>query len=355
MALSFPSSPTTGDIFTAQNGFPYVYDGDSWTTLGSALDTNPFSTPLGLFKYRSVYTRGYTTGGYKSSSPWRNTNKTVHSTDTTTNLGDTIGTPCAYSMGAYSDKHQWVYQCSTSFPGTGVRTECVDMATESARTHNTDWDTSSAYSGYGDIGTVLSPGLTFAYLMGKGFRSCRHNMVTEVMADIGIYQNLNAFDNTASDFNAAWQGKTYGWFKSSHTGTINHKLAFATEVYSAAGLSVATDGWGKALSTKDGHTYVKNGGNVVSGIYKINDETGANISTTLTTPDGNAGEENYQTGQEHGYCIGHYNGVQNNNTYKVVHATDTFTTLGSTALPKGHDGISSASCASASLYILGGD
>ena len=67
------------------------------------------------------------------------------------------------------------------------------------------------------------------------------------------------------------------------------------------------------------------------------------------------GEENYQTGQEHGYCIGHYNGVQNNNTYKVVHATDTFTTLGSTAQPKGHDGISSASCASASAYILGGD
>jgi hypothetical protein len=353
MALSFPTSPSSGDVFTAQNGFAYVYDGDSWTTLGSAVDPNPFTA--NPFKFRSVYTRGYVTGGYKSSSPWKNTNRTVHATDTTANLGDTIGTPAAYTMGSYSDYHQYVYQCSTAFPGTGTRTESVNMTTEAARTHNSDWDTSSAYTGYSDIGVLLAPGLTLAYLTGKGYRSCRHNLVSEVMADIGTFPSIDAQDTSGSDFQTAWQGKTYGWIKSTHTGSLNLKFLFSTETFSAGGLSVGTDGWGKALSTKEGHAYVKNTGNIGNTVYKINDETGSNISTTLTTPDGNAGEENYQTGQEHGYCLGHYNGVQNNNTYKVVHETDTFTTLGSTAQPKGHDGMSSAACASASAYLLGGD
>ena len=40
-----------------------------------------------------------------------------------------------------------------------------------------------------------------------------------------------------------------------------------------------------------------------------------------------AGEENYQTGNKKGYCLGHYNTAQNNNTYKVNFTTDGYTTL----------------------------
>jgi hypothetical protein len=68
----------------------------------------------------------------------------------------------------------------------------------------------------------------------------------------------------------------------------------------------------------------------------------------------NSGEENDQTGQNWGYCVGHYNGAQNNNTYKVHSITDVYTVLGSDAQPKGHDGSSSGATASASALILGG-
>ena len=41
-------------------------------------------------------------GGYKSSSPWKNINRTVHSTDTTTNLGDQLTRGADYVNGAFT-------------------------------------------------------------------------------------------------------------------------------------------------------------------------------------------------------------------------------------------------------------
>ena len=129
-------------------------------------------------------------------------------------------------------------------------------------------------------------------------------------------------------------------------------FTFATETWTSGGTTVGTDGWGKALSTKHGHAYVKNGGNCVTSAYKLNDTTGAQIRTDLNFD--YSGEENFETGQNHGYCVGHYNGVQNNNTYKVNSLTDVYTLLGSDAQPKGHDGASSGANASASALTLGG-
>ena len=338
-SYDFPSSPSTGDTY-----FEYAFNGSSWTTNDAVFANN-------RFKYRSIYTRGYVSGGYKASSPWRNVNRTQHSTDTSTNLGDIMDKNSAYTMGSYSDYNQYVYQAYDGGTHTtlGNYTNSISMVTETGRTHDSAWDTPNNFGSYSDIGVVLSPGLTAAWLMGSGYDMCKHNLVTEIMSAHGVggaYQ---------SDFNAAWQGDTYGWFLSTYSpGSVNLRFTFATETYDSGGLTVGTNGWGKALSTKDGFAYVKNGGNVVNTVYKVDDGTGTNLNTGLTTPDGNAGEENYQTGQEHGYCLGHYNGVQNNNSYKVVHATDTFTTGGSDMQPKGHDGMSSASCASASALLIGG-
>ena len=35
-ALQFPANPSSGDQFTASNGIQYTYDGEKWTTLGTA-------------------------------------------------------------------------------------------------------------------------------------------------------------------------------------------------------------------------------------------------------------------------------------------------------------------------------
>ena len=60
------------------------------------------------------------------------------------------------------------------------------------------------------------------------------------------------------------------------------------------------------------------------------------------------GEENFEMGMRKGYCLGNYNGSQNNQTFKVNYSTDGATYLGGTAEPKGHSGMSSAHCSSAS-------
>jgi hypothetical protein len=346
MAFDFPTSPTTGTQYVAPSGVIYIYDsGGSWTTLGDTSSPNPF---INSFKYRSIYTHGLVSGGYKDSAPWRNSNKTVHSTDTTTNLGDLLDLAAAYVDGSYSDYYQYIYATSNSWPGTGSYTSSINMATEAGRTHSSSWDLTQNMTQYGDVGVVINSNLTMAWIIGNQTLFDKHNLVTETMYSAG----MGGSGGTAGDFIATWYGEYYGWVKHSYEGNRNLKLEFSTETWSAGGLTVGTDGWGKALPTKDGYAYVKNGGNIVNGIYKVNDTTGSNIRTDLTAPDGNAGEENYQTGQNWGYCLGHYNGAQNNNTYKVTHATDSLVSLGATAQPKGHDGMSSAATASASAAFL---
>ena len=92
---------------------------------------------------------------------------------------------------------------------------------------------------------------------------------------------------------------------------------------------------------------MKDGGNLNVTLKKFNDNTGANVSSFSVQ---DAGEENYQTGNKKGYCLGHYNTAQNNNTYKVNFTTDGYTTLGSASEPKGHAGMSSAALASSYTF-----
>lgn len=341
MAFTFPSSPSIGDQYVAPTGRIYLWDG-SWTTKGDTLDTNPFED--NSFRYRSIYTRGYVSGGYKSSSPWKNTNRTQHTTDITTNLGDQLDFAAAYIHGGYSDYNQYVYGTVDSFSGSSTHTSSVSMVTETGRTHDPKWDLKTTRD---DTAVLLTPSLSMAYITAGGSTTTdKHNYVTEVMYAVGSapagYKSGTSYGQVA-----CWNGPTKGWLYQSGGASFT----FATETWVSGGVSVGTDGWGKALSTKHGHAYVKNGGNIVTGAYKINDSTGANIRTDLNFD--NSGEENYQTGQDWGYCVGHYNGAQNNNTYKVHSVTDAYTVLGADSQPKGHDGMSSAAMASGSSMILG--
>ena len=341
MAFVFPSSPSLGDQFVSPVGKIYIWDG-SWTTRGDTTSPNPFTNS---FKYRSIYTRGYMLGGYKDSSPWKNVNRTVHSTDMTTNLGDMLDYGGSYAFGGYSDYNAYVYGVSDSFDGTNTYTSSVSMSTETGRSHSSSWDTKTTR---GQVACMMNSTLTMAYITaGNSTDTDKHNYVTEVMYAAGSAP-AGPTPGTSYGNNACWFGETKGWVWVSGGGNFT----FATETWSAGGTTVGTDGWGKALSTKHGHAYVKNGGNCVTSAYKLNDTTGAQIRTDLTFD--YSGEENYETGQNWGYCLGHYNGAQNNNTYKVNSLTDAYTLLGSDSQPKGHAGASSGANASASAFMLGG-
>ena len=195
---------------------------------------------------------------------------------------------------------------------------------------------------------MINPTNTIGYITAGGSTATdKHNYVTDTMYASGSV-GASAVTGTSYGNAAEWHGATKGWVQAAACS----QFTFSTEVYATVTATVGTDGWGKALSTKHGYAYVKNGSNTVAGAYKINDTTNAQIRTDLTFE--NAGEENYEMGQNWGYCLGHYNGAQNNNTYKVNYLTDAYTSLGTDTQPKGHAGASSGATAPASAYVLGG-
>ena len=65
---------------------------------------------------------------------------------------------------------------------------------------------------------------------------------------------------------------------------------------------------------------------------------------TYSKPRGNCGEENFGSGQDHAYCLGEFNGAQNNNSFRWNFYTETGPTGGYTMEPKGKAGSSSGSC-----------
>lgn len=341
MAYDFPSSPSTGTQYMSPNRL-YVYEGTAWSARGSDINPNPFNNS---FKYRTVYTRGYVSAGYRNSTPWRNVNKTVHATDVSTNLGDLLDYASSYINGSWSDYYHYVYgNGSQAVGGSSTYTSSINMATEANRSHSTNWDTK--YS-RGDCGVVINPGLTIAYITGGGDSNTdKHNLVTDIMYNAGSCPA----NPVASGATTSFFGEKYGWVSNGGNAALN----WSNETWTSGLMSLGGDGHGKSLSSKHGWAYSKPGSYASSNVLqKINDLTGATLSTTVYSPD-TSGEENFEVGQNHGYCLGNYNGAQNNNSYKVNYLTDAVTAGGADMQPKGHDGMSSGCCGSASAQIVGG-
>lgn len=339
-----PSSPTAGMIrFNTETNSMESYDSvlSSWTRL---------SPPGSTFRFRTIITRGYMLCGYKDSSPWRNVNRTNHSTDITTNLGDVLDYAAGYAGGGFSDYYAYVYSADNTVGGASTNTSSFNMATEAGRSHNASWDTKYSRS---DLDVLINPNWTIGYIVGGGYSEVdKHNYVTEVMYSAGSIGNAPSGGGTGGGI-GVFYGEKYGWV-SSGTSVCGY-LTFSSETWSSGGISWATDGQPKGLSSKHGYGYGGIGSYAGSlELYKFNDKSGSLIST-LSRAGGTQGEENLEMGQDWGYQIGGYNGSsQNNISWKLNYITDVFTLGGSDMQPKGHDGASSGATASASSQILGG-
>ena len=285
-----------------------------------------------------VITHGYVAGGYKDSSPWKNVNRTVHSTDTTTDLGDQMTRAACYCDGGNSDLYFYVYGIIDAFAGNSSETWSWHMSTSTGRGTNASWNMTV---GRDDLGTMVDYEHQGAriYCVGGGSNvTDRFNMKTETMLSVG------PTSGSSSDYTATAEGRLRGWQVTSTAATrATQSFQWSNETYSAWSSAPGTDGWGKAVSSYLGRFYMKNGGNLNATLVKCDDNNGTQSSSF---PIQDAGEENYQMGNLKGYCLGHYNTAQNNNTYKVNYNVDTYAALGSTAEPKGHAGMSSAALAS---------
>lgn len=341
----------SGDLeYVSPSGVLYVSDGTSYTTTGDSLPNNVFTN---LYKYRTIYTRGYLGGGYKNSTPWRNINRTAHSTDITTNLGDVLDRSSGYIDGGWSDYYGYLYVMMNGINQswgsgvTGTYVSSYNLTTETGRTNSTNWHLKT--NRY-EPGCIINSTLTIAYITAGGSTATdKHNYVTETMYVAG---SVAANPSVSADQAAVIFGETKGWVAA---GGGVASIDFATETWTNGGMAfTGTDGHSKALGSKHGHAYGKNAGNTATTqVHKYNDTTGSTIRNDIYTPE-SSGEENFQQGQNWGYCVGHYNGVQNNNTYKQNYLTDIITSMGADCQPKGHDGASSAGCSSASALLLGG-
>lgn len=342
MALSFPSSPSTGNQYIAPTGVVYVWDG-SWTTTGDTQASNPFANS---FLYRTIYTKGYMSGGYKNGSPWKNVNKTIHATDITTNLGDKLTYNSSYIGGGFSDFNTYIYPSTGQVGGSGTTVESMSMTSETMLTLDSARYLKTSRS---DCEALMTPALTAAYIVGGGTTAVdRHNFVTDVMYSAGTAP--------ASPLAGATVGAVavfFGEFKAWITQGAGSSFTWVTETWATGGMSWASDGQPKGWSSKHGHGYGGVGSYPGSSyLYKFSEATGTNLATV--NRDKTNGEENIQIGQNWGYMIGAYDGAgQNNDAARLNYLTDTYTALGSDSQPKGHDGASSGASATGAAVFVG--
>jgi len=350
MPLSFPSSPSAGTTYPAlPNGLLYVFDGYSWVMQANAR-TLALSGYFTSFLFRTIYTRGYTHCGYQNSSPWRNTNRTLHNTDTTTNLGDMMDNIQSYMDGGFSDFHTYCFNDSGGVQTTGNLTSIMNMTTETLRGHNGGADMKQSRQ---NLKALMNPSLTIIYCTGGNYNSTE-KLYTFSDTMLGLNTGITGNGNSGGTVGglSGFFGQYYGIVgANSSSGFLN----FSNETWSNGGWSFAssTDGQPKGLSSKHGVGYNASGSYAGSSTYyKFNDTTGSQLST-MSRPE-SCGEENCQVGQDWGYTLGSYDGNQTNNTTKVSYLTDSVVAGGSTMQPKGHGGMSSGCCGTGCCYLLGG-
>lgn len=274
------------------------------------------------FKFRQVVTTNYMLGGYQNGVLWNNVNRCVHSSDTTTNLGDGYIQNYHYKSGATGISRQYIWNGSfvTAF---NQRTE-------------TRSDSGTFTPGAANTSTIQDSEFIHAYINGEGVgQNYRWVFATE--------GSQAALGSGWGDHSAAIFGETRGiyWGNSGQT----QRLIFATEAVANMGYSAGAHGQQKGLSSKDGKGYGGAQGNYNGGnqFRVTNIESESNI-TTVGKPFGNMGEENYGHGQDKGYCLGTYDGAQNNRSFVLTYATNSGFETGGTTQPKGKGGCSSGHC-----------
>ena len=349
--LTFPSLTSTslsGSRYVSPNGVAYFWDGYSWNSSANSAGSSPIAQ--NPFLYRTIYTRGYVQCGYQNGSPWRNVNRTIHSTDITTNLGDIIDYVGSYLDGGFSDYSTYVFNDSNTHAGNTNITSSMSMVTETIRALSTNRYTTVNRA---NLKTLMNPGLTSIYIAGGGsVKTDKFSTITDSML----------VANSVGDCptSGGWNGGLSGFF-GQYYGIVGNdgssgSLSWTSETWTSGAWSWSTNtnGQPKGLSSKWGYGYSASGTWYGSSTYyKFNDTTGANVSS-FSRPE-TCGEENCEIGQDWGYTLGSYNGAgQTNNSTKTSYTTDTCVALGSDGQPKGHGGMSSGCCGTGSATLLGG-
>lgn len=275
------------------------------------------------YKFRQVISTTYMLGGYKSGVLWNNVNRCIHATDTTTNLGDNYINNFHYKSGAtgYTQVYIWNGGSVTSF----------DMRTETRRNQGS-WNMNGA-----NTGTLYEPDRNYGWIYGQGTGNTtrRWTFSTQSMTNI----NNNGWNSHGAGFSGETRG--YGW----DNGGYMREMDWSTESWRGAASNGGAHGQQKGMGSKDGKGYGGNQGSYAGGYqFRITNDITGERRGIVGKPFGNMGEENYTLGQDHTYCLGTFDGAQNNRSFRFTYATDSGFETGSTTQPKGKGGSSSGHC-----------
>ena len=292
------------------------------------------------WRYRTIINRGYMMGGYRSSAPWNNINQTIHSTDTTTNLGDIMTYQAAYHDGGFSDTVGMSWGVDNSYPGTTANGQSFNMTNNTSRGASSSWNMSVSRN---DLGCVNDDVNNYAYMTGGGSEATdRFNFTTDTRDTTIGNSGLSA------DYVGAADGGTHGYF---WNGT-HRKLTFSNTTFT--GMFATRGTHSKGLTSKWGFFYM-GPPNDTQDMLKVNTTTDTALGTLGQYPGVDSqGEHNFEMGQDVGYSIGMWQGdfSQANDSWKLYYSTDTFdqgVNGHATLQPKGHDGCSSGACYSTGI------
>tara|TARA_B100001564_G_scaffold124590_1_gene104004 strand:- start:1304 stop:2734 length:1431 start_codon:yes stop_codon:yes gene_type:complete len=317
------------------------------------------STGVDSWRYRSLITHGYISGGYKGSQPWRSMNKTWHHNDVTMYTGEQVDRAAAYCDGTWSDFNGYIHGTVNSYSGNSSHTSSYNLHTGICRNQGDGRFSQYSYGYEGDDPkNVMGYNVTGGWQMNAGRNDCgcataqkeqagyitgggssttnKLHFATEIM-----YNTSNSGDSGDFVAGCGMETRSYFAWRNSSQKYITH----SNDSWSNQGFAGNNRGWCKALPTKWGHFYIGTSNNVTTPLRKVRGSDGAAISNYNRSR--SAGEENMEMGQDWGYKLGDFNGQQNNHTEKWDYSNDSITTMGFATRPKGHYGQSSAACSSA--------
>lgn len=324
-----PASPVEGQVYyNTTDDKLKMWDGTAWKGVG---------TGGGGYKYNQIITTGYVLGGYKSGTPYRNVNRMVHATDVMTNLGDRIAYAFSYSTGTPSMTKGWVFGANGAHSSANANTIAFQMITETQLSHNSANNLTLSRN---DAGVAAKEG-EYCYILSNQ-NPDKFNFTNETCTRTNLGLTT---DGTGGGVQAIYDdthGLIYG-------GGAVQTLTYATDIFAhridAGVVTPGVHNQQKPILTKiykgyGGHEGTYNGGYN----YRRTDMITNVHEATNARPMGNIGEENYDMGQDHQYCMGHYDGAQNNRGHKFFYASDAGYELGSGSLRTGIPGGSSGAC-----------
>jgi hypothetical protein len=313
----------TGDLYQNGSVFKTLPDQSNTGTRGAVLRSDGESAYWdndSMERYSGGYVlRGYTLAGYKSSTSWKNVNRTDHASDTTYDLGDQISTSDAYTAGSSNGTYAYVFHSGDNWNVNGNAINRFNMLTD------TNANISTTMANSMNRTSVMRSKFLYAYTFGNGEPN-KFDHQTETASLTG-WANGDGGGSLHGGNPACGYGELRGWHNVSNVGSW---VDFATESRNSWG-STGTDGTNKTISTYTGFMYWNTGGGyrTTNAMSKRYDYSGSQVTTIGKFNGATSGEESYHTGELKGYMVGMYDGGQNNTGAIMDYQTNSYYTKSS--------------------------